>query len=392
MAQSLTATRALTADCVDGPLVTVGVPVYRGHELMPGLLDCLLRQTYRNLDIMISVDGADAITADACRPFLSDARVRLEVQPKRLGWAGNTDRTLRGRRGDFYTYQQHDDLVSPSYIADLVAAARQWPQASICYSEMKVAGPQNVTVRDRSLLGAPLDRVMTQMERMNVSMLRGLIRGSALDATRPLRLNEYEGYGSDQAFLAELALAGEFRFVEGPTYYKNLHGRNLHMKWQKWSDEQKRGAWICLGAWMAEIIVPWGETCEERWRLFLAVLDRFLIARGILSWLRRRSTKLHDHDFDRRAAPLRTLLDLARKGGHLDRWVADRSRYMFCHTDRTTRGPMLRAIIRRLEDNGELDPRRSFAASWPEVEARAARFLGLAAPAADAPGSDLKVH
>src|SRR5690349_9043429 len=120
---------------VDGPLVTVGVPVYRGHELLPGLLGCLQSQTYPNLDILVSVDGEDGTTVEACRPFLSDPRVRLAVQPTRLGWAGNTGWTIRERRGDFYIYQQHDDLISPTYIADLVSAARQHPAASILRSE-----------------------------------------------------------------------------------------------------------------------------------------------------------------------------------------------------------------------------------------------------------------
>ena len=43
----------------------------------------------------------------------------MTVQPSRLGWAGNTDWTMRQRRGDFYIFQQHDDQVTPTYVADL---------------------------------------------------------------------------------------------------------------------------------------------------------------------------------------------------------------------------------------------------------------------------------
>jgi len=63
--------------------------------LLPRLLDCILKQTYSNLDVLVSVDGPDPASVDACRPFLGDARVRMEVQPARLGWAGNTERTIR---------------------------------------------------------------------------------------------------------------------------------------------------------------------------------------------------------------------------------------------------------------------------------------------------------
>src|SRR3979411_2529329 len=92
---------------VSGPLVTIGVPVYRGQDDLPVTLECLRTQTYKDLDVLISGDQA---TAQACAPFLhSDSRFRMQIQPSRLGWAGNTDWTMRGRRGAFYIFQQHDD-------------------------------------------------------------------------------------------------------------------------------------------------------------------------------------------------------------------------------------------------------------------------------------------
>jgi hypothetical protein len=65
--------------------------------------------------------------------------------------------------------------------------------------------------------------------------------------------------------MAELALAGEFRFVEGPVYYKLVHGRNLQLKFGAWPEATKRAAWATLGAWMAEIFVPLGAAADERW-------------------------------------------------------------------------------------------------------------------------------
>ena len=82
------------------PLVTVGVPAFRGRESLPVLLDCLAGQSYRNLDVLISIDAGDHETAEACTRFLrDDPRFRIHVQPTRLGWAGNTDWTMRNRRG-----------------------------------------------------------------------------------------------------------------------------------------------------------------------------------------------------------------------------------------------------------------------------------------------------
>ena len=44
---------------MSGPLVTIGVPVYRGEDDLPVTLECLRTQTYPHLDVLISVDAND---------------------------------------------------------------------------------------------------------------------------------------------------------------------------------------------------------------------------------------------------------------------------------------------------------------------------------------------
>src|SRR3712207_6098760 len=112
------------------PLVTLGVPVYRGQDALPNTLECLRTQTYRNIEVLISVDAADGASVQAAQPFVSDPRFRVVVQQERLGWAGNTSWTMRHRSGEFFIYQQHDDDLSPTYVADLVAAAMAYPNAA----------------------------------------------------------------------------------------------------------------------------------------------------------------------------------------------------------------------------------------------------------------------
>jgi glycosyltransferase involved in cell wall biosynthesis len=262
----------------------MGVPVYQGQDMLPVTLECLRTQSYANLDVLISVDAADEASAEAARPFLADPRFRMEVQPTRLGWAGNSDWTIRNRRGEFWIYQQHDDQVSPTYVEDLVGAAHAHPGAAVLYSEMQISGTYEQLVRHPSLVGGPVQRALMHLKRLDTSSFRGLIRGGMLDRTHGLKVDAYESFASFHVLLAELALQGEVLRVDGPTYYKRLHGANLHLKWRDWTPERKRGAWASLAAGMIQAIVPAGETPDARWRLLLAVLDRFVRKRRNL-WM-----------------------------------------------------------------------------------------------------------
>jgi len=202
----------------------------------------------------------------------------MHIQPSRLGWAGNTDWTMRQRRGAFYIYQQHDDLISPTYIADLVDAAARWPKAVLFFSKLRFTGRRGWEISVPSLLGDPIARGLNYLRRLDWVPFRGLIRGSALDQTSGLLLSDldpFESPGTEQRFLAELSLIGEFRHVEGPTYFKSWHGDNISAKRQDWPRERRVLAQACFAAWQIEVIAPMGDTLEERRRLFYTALDRF---------------------------------------------------------------------------------------------------------------------
>ena len=363
---------------MNSPLVTVGVPVYRGQLELPVTLECLRTQTYPNLDVLISVDAADQESARACKPFLRrDARFRLQVQPSRLGWAGNTDWTMRERRGEFYIFQQHDDQVSPTYVADLVEAASRAPNAAICFAEVHTSGLQTMVSRGFQLLGAPVERARTYLQTLDCVPFRGLIRGSALASTG-LLLSDFDPFdscGTEMRFMAQLALWGEFRFVPGPVYYKRLHGANLHLKRQSWSEHQKQLAWASLAAWMIEVVAPAGRDPEERRRLFDIVLARFLVPNDPWKWLRAPARRLASTS-SRALGSLRVLLDRLKHSERILNTVA--GRWMLYETsDPEQRSALVRLIFDRLKSGGRFDPSACLQSTWQALEQEAnKRFIG----------------
>jgi hypothetical protein len=362
------------------PLVTIGVPVYRGQQELPVTLECLRTQTYPNLDVLISVDAGDQESARACEPFLRrDARFRMQVQPSRLGWAGNTDWTMRERRGEFYIFQQHDDQVSPTYIADLVETASRTPNAAICFAEMHTSGLRTMVSRGFQLSGTSIERALAYLETLDCVPFRGLIRGSALASTSGLLLSDFDPFdscGTEIRFMAQLALWGEFRFVPGPIYYKRLHGANLHLKRQNWSEHQKQLAWASLAAWMIEVVAPAGRDQEERRRLFDTVLARFLVPNDPWKWVRAPARRLASTS-SRVLRPLRVLLDRLKHSERILNTVAGRW-MLYEASDPQQRAALLRLIFDRLKSGGRFDPSASLQSTWDTLETAASkRFVGM---------------
>jgi GT2 family glycosyltransferase len=359
---------------MSGPLVTVGVPVYRGGDDLLVTLENLRTQTYPHLDVLISVDASDMETARACEPYLArDPRFRMTVQPSRLGWAGNTDWTMRERRGEFYIFQQHDDQISPTYVADLVAAAGRAPHAAVCFAQMRSSGVQDFVTSGFPLSDATgIDRVRAYLETLDCVPFRGLIRSSALATTAGLLLSDFDpfdSYGTEMRFMAELALWGNFVYVPGPIYFKRLHGENLHLKRGSWSDEKRMISWASLAAWMIEVIAPAGRSVEERRQLFGVVLDRFIVPHAPLKWVRAPARLLSGTSANV-LAPLRSLLAWIKRSETVVNTVTGRW-MLYEAADQVQREALLRAILDLLKAGGRFDPQACLHSDWDRIESEA---------------------
>ena len=100
--------------------MTLGVPAYRGAAYIAESLASIQAQTHHDLQVLISLDGPDPATEEACRPFLDDPRFRLTVRPERLGWVGNLNWLVDQAATPFWCYQQQDDVLDPAYLETLV--------------------------------------------------------------------------------------------------------------------------------------------------------------------------------------------------------------------------------------------------------------------------------
>ena len=267
------------------PRITVGVPVYKGAEYIAKALDCLQRQTFRDFEVIISVDGPDEETAAACRPFLTDPRFRMIVQPERLDWFGNFNWLLQQDLREFFCYRQHDDTTAPEFSEVLLQAADSEPSAAAVYCDCQWTGGRNDIEVSPSIEGEPLARMLQYVERITPTPVRGLIRTAAIRQAGPVRHDEFRALCEIMVWLAKVVRWGNFRRVPQPLYYRLDHPGNYHKEWFGWSDERKRAAWTTLFTGLLEAAMPLCRTPEERLFLQQVILDRVVVFRPERNYL-----------------------------------------------------------------------------------------------------------
>jgi glycosyltransferase involved in cell wall biosynthesis len=112
--------------------VTVGVPVYNGADLIAESLDCLVNQTFRDIEILVfdnaSTDGTQQIVEDFAG---RDSRIRYIRRPENVGAIQNFIDPLDQATSPYFLWRAHDDLSSVDYIEKLLAGLKRKPGAKL---------------------------------------------------------------------------------------------------------------------------------------------------------------------------------------------------------------------------------------------------------------------
>lgn len=112
------------------PLVSVGLTSFRRPEGLRKILECVLNQTYKNLDIMVS-DNCSAM--DEVEEVLSefsnrDSRVRVFRQKSNIGVEPNHTFIARQSRGEYFLWLHDDDDVPDDFIECCLARYSDAPE------------------------------------------------------------------------------------------------------------------------------------------------------------------------------------------------------------------------------------------------------------------------
>jgi len=110
------------------PLVSIVVPMYNAEKFIGQALDSLVRQTQKDIEIILVNDGSTDKSAEVAKHFFFDRRIRYFE--KENGGTGDALNFGHERaRGKFITWCSADNIYFPPFVDVLSSALLQAEQA-----------------------------------------------------------------------------------------------------------------------------------------------------------------------------------------------------------------------------------------------------------------------
>jgi glycosyltransferase involved in cell wall biosynthesis len=138
------------------PLVSIGLPVYNGMPHLRAAVEALLKQTYANIEIVISDNASTDGTLEYCRALAEvHPRVRYVRNAENVGPVENFRLALARSSGEYFMWAAHDDKWCDRYVGALV-------ESLLSASDAVLATPAVIHIReDGTLCSEPPDRPAT---------------------------------------------------------------------------------------------------------------------------------------------------------------------------------------------------------------------------------------
>ncbi len=212
---------------VTKPLVSVGIPTYNRPAGLRHTLECITRQTYRNLEIIVSDNCSPGPeTERLVREFMeNDPRIRYYRQETNKGPTHNFEFVIAKSTGDYAMYAADDDGWKDTYIERCLQEFLENDALVLCYSE---AAKWDDALQQESILESDITTVgmgkLSGIRKLLLNQYRniefyGLMRA---DVARSYTFKNF--FGEDNVFVLFLALHGEIGrtdpglFINGPGF------------------------------------------------------------------------------------------------------------------------------------------------------------------------------
>lgn len=105
---------------ISQPFISIVIPVYNAERYLDKCVESVLNQSYRNWELLLIDDGSLDSSGKICDNYsMKDNRIRT-IHKSNGGVGSARNIGIEHASGDFITFIDSDDWVSPQYIADFV--------------------------------------------------------------------------------------------------------------------------------------------------------------------------------------------------------------------------------------------------------------------------------
>lgn len=217
--------------------ISIIVPVYNAGEYLQPMINSVLAQTYKNIELILVDDGSTDGSADVCdKAALKDDRITV-IHKANEGQSAARNTGLNKASGDIIAFVDHDDILHPQMYELMLISMCQY-NVGVCACDFS-----NVTQDKIAELEFETDQPQTSLilrkewlhdlfsPTWRTPVWNKIYKREVLEGVRFGKLH----LGEDNLFSYQVIKQSEnVAFVHKPMYFQRMHGDNFEYTGEKY--------------------------------------------------------------------------------------------------------------------------------------------------------------
>lgn len=213
-------------------MISIIIPVYNSEKYLRHCCDSILRQDYKNYEVLLINDGSTDNSGDICEYYTTiDERFKV-FHKYNSGVSSARNLGIKESKGDFITFVDSDDYLAPDYLCQLIINSSY---------DLVVGGCTNVN--EKNEISSQSNNILIEIEKDNfVDMFNVIDKSLILDAPwnklfhssiikqYDLRFSTELNYGEDKLFtLNYIQYCNSIIQLNNNSYYYRNYPNNKYI-------------------------------------------------------------------------------------------------------------------------------------------------------------------
>ena len=209
------------------PRVTIGVPTYNRPEGLKKSLDHILKQSYPNLEIIISDNcSTDDNVQKVIQEYAAkDSRINAVRQKTNIGLEENFNFVYALSTADYFIWMSDDDFFDANYITECMKVLSDNPDVVLCSGVADYYNESQFLFKEKMFLvnqEKPFSRLWKYFSAVHKNgNFYGVFKRGLL-SEKPIGVH----IGCDWSFMAKLAILGKLTFTTATNYHRSAGGNS----------------------------------------------------------------------------------------------------------------------------------------------------------------------
>jgi glycosyltransferase involved in cell wall biosynthesis len=218
--------------------VSLLIPAYNREAFVAAAVGSVLRQTYREFQLLVWDDGSTDKTADiAERAAAGDSRVTI-IRAVHAGLCPSINAAAKQLTGKYFGWVDSDDAIAPSALAETVQFLDSNPDVGMVYTDY-------LTMDESGRVGGPGSRtkIPYSRERLLIDFMTfhfRLMRRDVFDQAGGV--DESMPGAEDYDLCLRLSEQTQIRKLARPLYFYRVHNKSISTEKRVWQIMQSKEA------------------------------------------------------------------------------------------------------------------------------------------------------